>query len=81
MEKTQKELLNEVHQAVIGISNNPNDNGLLGDVADIKKMVLAQNSRLRQNENSISRIKGYLAGVGILGATGTGFAVSKLFGG
>ena len=53
--KTQKEMMLELYQAVVGIPESPNDNGLIGEVAKVKVLLLAQNSRVRKNEEKISK--------------------------
>lgn len=65
-EMTQKEMISQVHQAVIGIPDNDDENGLIGDVADIKKHLKEQNSRIGRTERSVSRIKGIGAGVAVV---------------
>ncbi len=81
MEKTQKEMVRELYQAVIGIPENPDENGLIGDMAELKELAKSQNNRVRKNEQKISKIWGILIGVGALGGTGVGFGVKALFGG
>lgn len=79
--KTQKEKINELFQAVIGIPENPDDNGLIGDIRDIKKILLSQNTRIRDNERRIYKIWGILIGLGAIGGSGLGIGLSKLIGG
>ena len=49
-EKSAKEMTKELHQAVIGIPENPDENGLIGDVKDIIKELKVVNGRTRKNE-------------------------------
>ena len=39
MAKTQRDMMRELHQVVIGIPDSPIDNGLVGDIAEIKQQV------------------------------------------
>ena len=80
-EKTQPEILRELYQAIIGIPENPDDNGLIGDVQDIKELLSVQNSRIGKNEQKISKIWGILIGVGAIGGTGLGLGIKTLLGG
>lgn len=48
-----------------------------GDVKEIKETLVKQNDRIRANEKGVSRIKGILVGVGILGG-GSGAVVGLL---
>ena len=52
-EKTQKEILRELHQAVVGIPESPDDNGLIGAVKDIRDEVRSLNGCVR---NTIVRV-------------------------
>jgi len=47
---TQREILQELYQVIIGISGNPDENGLIGDVREIKEQMLIINGRTRSNE-------------------------------
>ena len=79
--KTQKELLQELSQAVIGIPENPDDNGLIGDIRDVKKLILDQNTRIRRNEQKIMKIWGIMIGVGAVGGTGLGIGIKQILSG
>jgi len=65
--KTQKEMVTELYQAVIGLPENPEENGLIGDVHEIKEILGVQNDRIRGSERSISRFKGVGIGLGTVG--------------
>lgn len=80
-DKTQKEQIQELCQAVIGIPENPDDNGLIGDVRDLVTYVKEQNKRIGKNERRISKVWGILIGVGAVGGTGLGFGLSNFLGG
>lgn len=78
-EKTQREMVRELHQAVVGLPENPEENGLIGDVKEIKDSLVIQNGRIRSNEKSLSRIKGIIIGISTVGGlTGAGFGISQL---
>ena len=79
-EKTQKEMVQSLYQAVAGMDGNPDDNGLIGDVKDIKELILAQNKRLGKAEQKISKIWGILIGIGAVGGTGLGMGIKSLLG-
>ena len=48
--KTQKEMTQELYQAVIGIPDNPDENGLVGDVKEICVEMKRLNGKTRGNE-------------------------------
>ena len=77
VEKTQKAMLQELSQAVIGIPDSP-DNGIIGDIKEIKIMVRKQNDRVRKNERHIAKIWGVIIGCGALGGTGIGLSLKAL---
>ena len=81
VEKTNKKLLQELYQAVIGIPENSDENGLIGDVRDVKAILTLQNSRIRKNELRITKIWGILIGIGALGGAGIGLGIKSLLGG
>lgn len=66
MDKTLKQLTQEVHQAVLGVPGTE-DSGLVGDMKELKYDVKKQNGRVRLNTVRIAIIIGVLAGLGVLG--------------
>ena len=48
-ELTQRDMLRELYQAVIGLRNNPNDNGLIGDVQEIIQRLDILNGCVKTN--------------------------------
>ncbi len=77
-EKTNKELIRELHQGMCGLPGTP-ENGLIGDVKELVIVVREQNARIRKNEQKISKIWGILIGIGALGGTGIGLGIKALF--
>jgi len=73
-EKTQKELIRELYQAVIGIPENPDENGLIGDMKTLHTKLDLVNGRGRKNEvrSKINRwaIVFILGGGGVLSGIG-----------
>jgi len=63
MEKTQKEMTLELYQAVIGIPENPKDNGLIGKIDGIETLLKIQNGRVTKNEKCISNLKSKIRGI------------------
>ena len=63
-EKTQKELTHELHQVVLGIGGTE-DNGMVGDIREIKELCQEQNGRVRKNARLIYIMYGALATSGI----------------
>ena len=75
--KTQKEQIQELCQAVIGIPENPDENGLIGDIRDILELLKEQNGRIRKNSKHIYILTGILMVV----TGGTGYGVAQVLGG
>ena len=49
MPKTNKEMIQELYQVIIGIKNNPDDNGMIGDIKNIEKHLATLNGQVRTN--------------------------------
>ena len=79
--KTQKEQIQELLQAVVGIPENDDENGLIGDVRDVRKLLLVMTSRVGKTEQKVSKMWGILIGVGAIGGTGLGIGINQLIGG
>ena len=80
LEKTEKQLIQELHQGLYGIPNTE-EKGLCGDVKELVKEVRNQNTRIRKNEKKIAYIWGILVGLGAAGGTGIGLGIKALIGG
>lgn len=78
--KAKRDMLQELHQAVIGIPDNPDENGMIGDIKEIKDILKTQNNRIRNNERNISRVKGILVGLSVIISGGLGLGISRLLG-
>jgi len=76
LDKTQRELLLELHQGIYGISDTE-ENGLLGDVKEMVTQVRIQNDRIRKNEHRVFKIWGILIAIGAL--SGAGIAIACKF--
>ncbi len=60
------QMLQEVHQAVLGVKDS-DDNGLVGDLKEVKTALKELNGRVRLNTVKIASVIGILIGLGILG--------------
>ncbi len=79
-DKSNKQLIQELHQGIYGVPGTE-DKGMIGDMKDLVVTVKKQNARIGKTENGISKLKGILIGVGILGGGGTGIGLWQIFGG
>ena len=52
--KSQEEMIRELYQCVIGLPDNPADNGLIGDIDDIKKLMVGQANYVTENTRNIA---------------------------
>jgi len=77
-EKTQKAMVQELYQAVVGLKDNPDENGLIGDIKQISKKLDLVNGRTRANETR-SKINQAILGV-IIGGGGATTGITKLLG-
>ena len=77
-EKTQKAMVQELYQAVVGIKNNPDDNGMIGDIKEIKSDMKIMNGRTRANETR-SKVNQAILAV-IVGGGGVTTGITKLLG-
>ena len=75
-----RKILQELRQAVIGITDNAEDNGIIGDVKDIKEILTSQNKRIGKSEGKINKIWGILIGIGAVGGTGLGIGIKQILG-
>jgi len=66
-EKTQKQLAQETHQAVLGVEGTA-DKGLVGDVKDVVGILKTQNHRIRKLEIVVGSLIAALVSAGVLDA-------------
>ena len=57
--KTDSEMIRELYQAVIGIPENPDENGLIGDFAETKQ----ETKRINGGFRKLQRLTWALAGI------------------
>jgi len=78
-EKTQKQLLHEVHQGLYGVEGTE-DYGLVGDVREIKLEFKKLNGRVSRNSRLIFILIGAMGAAAILGGLDIA-GIMNLFGG
>jgi len=76
-EKTQKELIQELHQGIYGVPGTE-EHGLIGSVKELVDQVRAQNGRIRKNEQKIFKIWGILMGIGAAAGIAFGLGLKLL---
>ena len=74
---SQEEQVRELHQAIFGVKDSA-DKGMAGDMREIKELLKTQNGRVQNNRASISKLKGIMIGLGLLGSSGVGMGVVQL---
>ena len=79
-ESTQREMLQILTQVIIGIPNSPDENGMIGDIKEIKQDIKRQNGRVNKIEGKQKFLYGLVAGSGAVGGL-VGSVISKVFGG
>ena len=80
VEKTQRAIIQELYQAVVGIPENSKDNGLLGDIGEIKELLKIQNSRVSKNEARIGKLWGVITGLSVISTTTLGLIIKQVTG-
>jgi len=65
-EKTQKEMIYELHQVVIGVKDSPTDNGLIGQVDRIEQQLRELNGQVKTN-TTFRKVGTWLSGAIITG--------------
>ena len=79
-EPTQKEMLQTLTLVIVGIPGNPDENGMIGDIKEIKQDIKAQNSRINKVEGKQKFLYGLVAGAGTFGGV-IGSLISRVLGG
>lgn len=49
VEITEPEMIRQLHQAVMGLKDNPSDNGIIGDIREIKNHLATLNGQVARN--------------------------------
>jgi len=65
-----------IYHVLVGIPENPHDNGLIGDIKDIKESIDELNGRVRGNEVR-SKVNQAIIAI-ILGSSGITIGVTKI---
>jgi len=76
LKATTREIIQALYQSVVGIPSNPDDNGLIGDIKEIKEQIKQVNGRTRQNETR-SKVNRAMIGV-IIGGGGLATGITKI---
>ena len=76
LKEQTREKIELLYQAIVGIKENPEDNGLIGEVKDISKKLDIVNGRTRANETR-SKVNQAIIGI-IIGSGGIGAGITKL---
>lgn len=70
--RPNKELVRETHQAVFGVPGT-DEKGMVGDIREIKELIIQQNGRYRRLSNRVW----YL--IGALSVGGGAFGIVRIF--
>lgn len=57
MNKGENKVLDKLAQAVIGMPDNPDDNGMVGDIKEIEKHLKELNGSVSRNVSTISKLE------------------------
>jgi len=76
LKEATRQMIYKLYQAVVGIPENPEDNGLIGDVKKINDKLDIVNGRTRGNETR-SKVNQAIIAV-ILGGGGLSAGITKL---
>ena len=66
MNKSENIILQRVAQAVIGMPDNPDDNGMVGDVKEIEQHLRKLNGSVASDGSDISMLKWAVGGLWLL---------------
>ncbi len=66
-----EDTVNKLYTAVCGLDDNPDNNGIFGEIKEIKKLIEKQNGRVRKLEIAV-------IGIAVSGVAGSGWLLNWL---